>query len=122
MVLDKFVEIEFGGKKHMLCYPIKYVWEAERHLSEGNFLVLVSRASKGIPPTVYDMFVVIKYALMGGDPKLTEEQAEELYIEAIGEKSLEDVARLAMLALKKSGVLGKDNGKKAPAAPEAPEA
>ena len=117
MVLDKFVEIEIGGKKHKMCYPIQYVWEAERQLREQNFLVMVTNAAKGKPPTVYDMFVIIKYAFMGGDPKLNEEEAEDLYIEAIGERSLEEVAELAMTALKKSGVLGQE--KKAPAAPEA---
>ena len=63
------------------------------------------------------MFVLIKYALMGGDPKLTEDEAEELYLEAISEKTLVEVSGLAMEALKKSGVLGQE--KKAPAAPKA---
>jgi len=117
MVLDKYVELEISGKMHKLCYPVKMVFEAERHLTDGNLLVLVSKAASGVPPTVYDMFVLIKYALMGGDPKLTEDEAEELYLEAVNEKTLIEVSRLAMEALKKSGVLGQE--KKAPAAPKA---
>ena len=116
MVLDKYVELEISGKMHKLCYPVKMVFEAERHLTDGNLLVLVSKAASGVPPTVYDMFVLIKYALMGGDPKLTEDEAEELYLEAVNEKTLIEVSRLAMEALKKSGVLGQE--KKAPAAPK----
>lgn len=117
MVLDKYVELEISGKMHKLCYPVKMVFEAERHLTDGNLLVLVSKAASGVPPTVYDMFVLIKYALMGGDPKLTEDEAEELYLKAVNEKTLIEVSRLAMEALKKSGVLGQE--KKAPAAPKA---
>ena len=117
MVFDKYVEIEFGGKVHKMAYPIKCVFEAERHLTDGNLMVMVTKASTGVPPTVYDMFVIIKYAFMGGDPKLTEDEAEALYLESVSEMSLVDVSRLAMEALTKSGVLGQ--GKKAPAAPEA---
>ena len=73
MVFDKYVEIEFGGKVHKMDYPIKCVFEAERHLTDGNLMVMVTKASTGVPPTVYDMFVIIKYAFMGGDPKLTED-------------------------------------------------
>ena len=117
MVFDKYVELEFCGKTHKLCYPVKMVFEAERHLADGNLMILVSKAASGIPPTVSDMFTIIKYAFMGGDPKLTEDEAEELYLEAVSEKSLVEVSGLAMEALRKSGVLGKE--KKAPAAPEA---
>ena len=70
MVFDKYVELEISGKMHKLCYPVKMVFEAERHLTDGNLLVLVSKAASGVPPTVYDMFVLIKYALMGGDPRM----------------------------------------------------
>jgi hypothetical protein len=117
MVLDKYVELEISGKVHKMCYPIKMVFEAERHLTDGNLMVMVSKAASGIPPTVYDMFIIIKYALMGGDPKLTEAEAEELYLDAVSEKTLVEVSGLAMEALKKSGVLGQE--KKAPAAPKA---
>ena len=114
MVFDKFVDIEFGGKKHRLCYPVKRVFEAERQLTEGNIMVLLTKAGDGIPPTLYDMFVIIKYALMGGDPKLTEDEAEELYLEAVAEVPVLEMFRSSVDALRKSGVLG--NPKKAEAA------
>lgn len=117
MVLDKYVEFNLNGKTHKMCYPVKYVFEAERHLSDGNLMVLVSKAANGVPPTVNDMFTLIKYAIIGGDPKLTEDEAEELYLEAVSEITLVEMADLAMQALRKSGVLGQE--KKAPAAPKA---
>ena len=45
MVLDKYVEFNLNGKTHKMCYPVKYVFEAERHLSDGNLMVLVSKAA-----------------------------------------------------------------------------
>lgn len=108
MVLDKYVELEIGGKVHKLCYPVKYVFEAERQLDDGNIMVLLAKAGNGIPPSVHDMFTITKYALMGGDKKLTEDEAEELYLEAVDERSLLEVFQLATDALKKSGVLGKE--------------
>lgn len=114
MILDKFVEVEFGGKKHRLCYPIKQVFEAERQLTDGNIMVMLTKAGEGIPPTLYDMYTIIKCALMGGDPKLTEYEAEELYLEAVAEVPVLDLFRASVEALQKSGVLGKP--KKAEAA------
>ena len=116
MILDKFVELEFGGKKHKLCYPIKHVFEAERQLTDGNIMVLLTKASDGIPPSLYDMFTIVKYALLGGDPKLTEDEAEALYLDAAAEVPVLELFRLSVEALKKSGVLGtpkKDEAAKA---------
>ena len=49
MVLDKFVDVEFGGKKHRLCYPIRQVFEAERQLTDGNIMVMLTKAGRGRP-------------------------------------------------------------------------
>ena len=114
MILDKFVEVEFGGKKHRLCYPIRQVFEVERQLTDGNIMVMLTKAGEGIPPTLYDMYTIIKCALMGGDPKLTEVEAEELYLEAVAEVPVLELFRASVDALQKSGVLGKP--KKAEAA------
>ena len=100
MVFDKFVDIEFGGKKHRLCYPVRRVFEAERELTDGNIMVMLTKAGEGIPPTVYDMYTIIKHALMGGNPKLTEEEAEALYLEVL------ELFKSSVDALRKSGVLG----------------
>ncbi|MBR0294132.1 MAG: hypothetical protein IJQ91_06960 [Acidaminococcaceae bacterium] len=106
MVFDKFVEIEFGGKKHKLCYPVKQVFVAERQLTDGNIMLMLERASAGIPPNVYDMYIIIKYALMGGNPELKEDEAEALYLAAVEEMPVVDVFKAGMKALVLSGVLG----------------
>ncbi len=107
MLFDKCAEIEIQGKKHLLCYPLKYVWAAERQLYDRNFALLVNNAANGIPPSMGDVYVIFKYALMGGDPKLEEEEADELYLAAMEEHPTIDLFRLALQALEKSGILGK---------------
>ena len=117
MVLDKFAEFEIKGKTHKLCYPLKYVWEAERQLMDRNFILIVANAANNIPPSMGDIYVMFKYALLGGNPLLTEKEADELYLAAVEDNDPVVLLRAALDALKKSGALGK--GKKAQAAPEA---
>ncbi len=107
MVLDKTVDFQIKGKTYKLCYPLKYVWAAERQLSDRNFLVLISNAAQGIPPSMGDIYVIFKYALLGGNLKMEEEEAEELYLAALEEHPMIELFQAAQQALEKSGVLGK---------------
>ena len=107
MILDKCSEIEIKGKKYLLCYPLKYVWAAERQLQNRNFLLTVNAAAGGIPPCLEDIYVIFKYALMGGSPDMKEEEVDELYLAALEEHTGMDVTRAAFQALEKSGAMGK---------------
>ena len=107
MIFDKGSEIEIKGKKYLLCYPLKHVWAAERQLSDRNFLVLFSNAAQGIPPSMGDIYVIFKYALLGGNLKMEEDEAEELYLAALEEHPMIELFQAAQQALEKSGVLGK---------------
>jgi len=115
MVFDKYVDFEIGGKTYKLCYPLKSVWEAERQLTDRNLLVLIGNAANEIPPCMGDIYVIFKYALMGGNPQLTDKQADELFLAALEEKNIIALFEAALKALEKSGVMGK----KAQAAKEA---
>ncbi len=107
MVFDKTVNFQIGDKTIKLCYPIKYVWEAERHLSEKNFLLLIGNAVNEIPPGMGDIYVIFKYALLGGNPGMSEEQADELYLKALEDHPMIELFQSALQALEKSGILGK---------------
>ena len=107
MVFDKTVDFQISDKTIKLCYPLKCVWEAERQLSEKNFLLLISKAVNEVPPGMGDIYVIFKYALLGGNPGMTEEQADELYLKALEERPMIDLFRAALQALEKSGILGK---------------
>lgn len=117
MVLDKFVDIEIQGKTYKLCYPLKYVWMAERQLTDRNFMLLIGNAANDIPPNMSDIYVIFKYALMGGNPQLSEDKAEELFLAALDENNMITLFEAALKALEKSGAMGKQ--KKAQAAPQA---
>lgn len=117
MLFDKCAEIEIKGKKYLLCYPLKNVWAAERQLSDRNFMVLISNAANAIPPGMSDIYVIFKYALLGGNIQMSEDEADELFLAALEEKPMIVLFQAALQALEKSGVLGLR--KKDQAAPEA---
>ena len=106
MVLDKTVDFQIKGKTYKLCYPLRYVWEAEKQLFDRNFLVLTNNALNGIPPSMGDAYVIFKYALLGGNPGMTEDEADGLFLAAMEEHAIIDLFRPALQALEKSGVLG----------------
>jgi len=117
MILDKFVDIEIKGKTYKLCYPMKYVWEAERHLMDKSFPELMLKVSSGKMPAIGDVYTIFKYALLGGNANMTEEEADELFLQAVDDTSSNVIFRAAFTALEKSGAIGKQ--KKDPAAPKA---
>jgi hypothetical protein len=114
MIFDKYVDIVIDGKTYKLCYPLRYVWEAERQLTDKNFMLLMANAAGGTPPNMGDIYTIFKYALMGGDPELKEADADELFLKALETTDLLTLSRAAMAALQKSGAFGKP--KKEPAA------
>ena len=106
MVFDKTVDFQINGKVYKLCYPLRYVWEAERQLSSKNFLLLIGNAANDVPPGMGDIYTIFKYALLGGNPGMTEDQADELYLKALENHPMIELFRAALQALEKSGVLG----------------
>ena len=117
MIFDKYVELTIGGKAYKLCYPLRYVWEAERHLTDKSFIMLMANAANGTPPNMGDIYTIFKYALLGGNPQLTEDDVEKLFLQALEDTDLLTLSQEAMKALQKSGAFGKP--KKEPAAPKA---
>lgn len=117
MIFDKFVDIEIKGKTYKLCYPMKYVWEAERHLIDQSFPELMLKVAAGKMPAIGDVYVVFKYALLGGNADMTEEKVDELFLQAVDDISSKEIFRAAFKALEKSGAIGRP--KKEPAAPKA---
>ena len=120
MILDKTVDIEIGGEKFKLCYPIKCINGAERELFQNNLLATVAQGMNGLPPNLSDMYVVFKYGIIGGQPELEgrESVIEDLYYKALAETGVLPVFQAGLDAIRKSGILG-DTTKKPAAAPAA---
>lgn len=117
MIFDKFVDITIKGKTYKLCFPMKYVWEAERHLMDRSFAELMRNVSTGKLPAIGDVYIIFKYAILGGNANLKEEDVDELFLQAVDDNSSSEIFRAAFTALEKSGAIGKQ--KKEPAAPKA---
>ncbi|MBQ0066777.1 MAG: hypothetical protein KBS60_01125 [Phascolarctobacterium sp.] len=81
MVLDVFKNVTIDGKEYKLGFPNKVLYKAERELSCGNLI----RVMAFPPPSMGDIFVLFKYALIGGGHKFTEEEYDDLFNNAIAE-------------------------------------
>lgn len=109
MVLDKNVEAEINGKKYNFCFPVKMVFKAERELASKKLLQCISEP----PMSTEDHFVLFKYALLGGNNKINE-GIEDLWLDAIDQLTYAGVFEIFMLALQKSGVIGRVKKPEAP--------
>ena len=112
MVFDKTVDFTISGKAYKLCYPIKRAWEMEQNLSQKSIFATIA-AIGASTPRMQDLFIMLKYALLGGQEKMTEEEAEILVYAAIGETP-GAIYPACMQALQLSGLL--PGVKKEPAA------
>lgn len=102
MVFDNFTEIEIGEKKYKLCLKNKCAFLAERELSTKNILTAIQQQ----PMSMEDLFIFFKYGLIGGGNRLTEDQAFDLFLDAIAEKEYAEVFQKTLETLMKSGLLG----------------
>lgn len=75
MILDKFEEIEIGGIKHKISYPNECGWEMEAHLLHESLYETVQAFGSGNLRS-RDMYYIVKYGLLGGNPEMKEETAD----------------------------------------------
>lgn len=101
MVLDKYIEKEINGKTYQFCLPIKYLFKAERETTRKSLILTMSE----LPLNVEDIFVLFKYAFLGGGNK--ENDVEALFYDAIDDLGLPAIQMLIIDVLQKSGVFGK---------------
>lgn len=110
MILDKDLKIKIGGKEYSICFPIRRIFEAERQLPERNMTKTMANQPLGIEA----MYILLKEGIRGGGVDITNEEAEELFLQALEEIGNPDLTVILIAAVGKSGVFGK--GKKPPAA------
>lgn len=119
MIFDKYEEIEIEGKKHRISYPNEYGWEMEAHLLHESLYETVQAFGSGNLRN-RDMYFILKYGLLGGDPAMTEETADSLTRKMI-QKGPEIVAAVSVCikALGKCGCIALQDEKKPEAAKQA---
>lgn len=101
MVLDNKVEKDINGNVYAFCFPIKYLFKAERELTTKNILVALANA----PLTMEDTYTLFKYAFIGGGN--TSDKAEQAFMDAVDEMGFVQLSDFIFEVLQKSGVFGK---------------
>lgn len=115
MVLNKYVDFKIKGKTYKLCYPTAQAWKMEQSLSDHSIFASIAAIGAGAP-RLQDLFVMLKYALIGGQPGMKDEEAEALVFDAL-EDDPQQIYPSCLQALRLAGLL--PVVKKDQAAPEA---
>ena len=113
MIFDKDLKLKIGGKEYNLCFPVKRVFEAERQLPERNLVKTMANQ----PLSIEALYILLKEGIRGGGVNITNEEAEQLFLQALEENSIETLMLILIAAVGKSGVFG--SGKNKPAAANA---
>ncbi len=106
MVLDKSVTIIVSEKEYKLCFPIRELFEAEKHLQSKNLLTTLAKQAQE-PPSLGDLYWMFFYAVQGGRNNMNDQQIEQLWDDAIDELTLPVIAKNVYEVIGKSGVFGK---------------
>lgn len=110
MVLDNYVEVEIEGAKYKLCLNNENIFKAERELASGKLMVALSEP----PMAMGDMFVLFKYALIGGNNGGFNQNSYFALFSALNsEIGPIAVFNIILETISKAGILGK-NQKAAP--------
>ena len=75
MVFDCYVTCHINGQDYKLGLPNRYLFAAERECSKGNLI----KVMQDPPPSMGDIYILFKYALLGGGNNLNDEQIDELF-------------------------------------------
>lgn len=110
--IDRTVTLELPdnpGRK--LCFTIKSIAMCERELLNHNLLLTIAEM-KNAPLAIGDIFTLFKWGLRGSE-EYSEDEAEIIFLEAIDDLGLVKLQEAIILALEKSGIIGKAKNKKA---------
>ena len=103
MVLDKDITVKIGDKEYKLCFTVRAIFETERMLPGGNLTKAVAQQ----PFPVEVMFILLKQGIRGGGVRITDEEAEPLFLQAVEDVGFVGLSMLLVAAIGKSGILGK---------------
>lgn len=104
MVLDNYVEVEIDGAKYKLCLKNLYAFMAEKELASGKLLVALAHP----PLAMGDLYVLFKYALMGGGHEFEEEKYFSLFISLNNAVGAVGFFNIILEVIQKAEIIGKN--------------
>lgn len=81
MVFDVYKTVVINGKEYKLGFPNDVLFEAEQRVAGGNLIKLIATP----PPSIGDIYILFKYAVLGGGNNLNNTGIDELFNDAIAE-------------------------------------
>ena len=83
----------------------------ERQLPERNLVKTMANQ----PLSIEALYILLKEGIRGGGVNITNEEAEQLFLQALEENSIEMLMLILIAAVGKSGVFGSEKNKPAAA-------
>ena len=110
--IDRSVELQLAdGRKHQLRFTVKSVIECEKELPNHNLLLTVASLAS-MPLAIGEAYALLKWGLLGAG-SCEAKDVDDLFLAYVDEIGLIGIQGNVLLALEKSGVIGKAKNKAA---------
>ena len=102
MVLDRAVKMKIGKKQYNLAFPISAIFGLEEETNQGLMKIIAQIQD----PKITDIYTLFKWAVIGGDNALDDDEIQALFFDAIDEAGFEGLVTNILNAVVKSGIIG----------------
>lgn len=110
--IDRTVELKLPNNPgHVLHYTVKSIIECEKELTNRNVILTVASLAAS-PLSISDAYTLLKWGLRG-EKVYSDDDVDAVFMACVEEMGVVALQGNLILALEKSGLIGKKKNKKA---------
>lgn len=110
--IDRTVELKLANNPgHVLHYTVKSIVECEKELANHNLILTVASLAAS-PLSISDAYALLKWGLRG-EKAYSDDDVDAVFMDCVEEMGVVALQTNIILALEKSGLIGKAKNKKA---------
>lgn len=110
--IDRTVELKLPNNPgHVLHYTVKSIVECEKELTNHNLILTVASLAAS-PLSISDAYALLKWGLHG-EKAYSDDDVDAVFMDCVEEMGVVALQTNIILALEKSGLIGKAKNKKA---------
>ena len=109
--IDRTVELKLPNNPgHVLHYTVKSIIECEKELTNRNLILTVASLAAS-PLSISDAYTLLKWGLRG-EKAYSDDDVDAVFMDCVEEMGIVALQTNLILALEKSGLIGKKKTKK----------